>query len=365
MMHYIKNFILVALIASVTIGAVGDNYAFAEKPAKQLFGYKKLPARTSAASHGFYSKGCLGGGVGMPVDGPNWQVMRLSRNRRWGHPELIKTVQELSFKAKADGWNGILVGDISQPRGGPMLTGHRSHQIGLDADLWFTPMPNKRYTYREREDTSAISMLKRGTVYVDDKKWTKAHERILYHAAKFPKVERILVHAGIKKKLCDTVKGDRSWLNKIRPYYGHHYHFHVRIGCQPGSPNCKRQNPTGSDIGCGKKLDWWFNVAFAPKKPTKKDPNKPKKKPKKRRVTTLSDLPNKCKAVLYSSAKSANRSEFRLPSISAFAGPQLVQPEFDPSAALRSRPIEAGAFSNKIFTLLPLANVPIPSPRPY
>lgn len=365
MMTIIRNLMSVMLVTCVTIGAVGENYAFAEKPAKQLFGYKKLPAQTRAASHGFYSKGCLGGGVGMPIDGPNWQVMRLSRNRRWGHPELVKTVQELSNKAKKDGWNGILVGDMSQPRGGPMLTGHRSHQVGLDADLWFTPMPNKRYTYREREDTSAISMLKKRSVYVDDKKWTKAHERILYHAAKFPKVERILVHAGIKKKLCETVKGDRSWLNKIRPYYGHHYHFHLRIGCQPGSPDCKRQNPTGSDIGCGAKLDWWFKVAFAPKKPKKKDPNKPKPKPKKRKITTLSDLPNNCKVVLNSRAKAANKSEFRLPSIAAFAGPEMALPEIDPSAALRSRPIEAGSISTKTFSILPLVNVPVPAPRPY
>ena len=139
-------------------------------------------------------------------------------------------------------------------------------------------MPNKRYSYREREDTSAISVLKRGTFYVDDKRWNKSYEKLLYHAAKFPNVQRLLVHPGIKKKLCETVRGDRSWLNKVRPYYGHHYHFHVRLFCQSGSVNCKKQASTGTDLGCGKKLDWWFNVAFAPKKPSK-GPKK-KRKPK-------------------------------------------------------------------------------------
>lgn len=364
MRKFVVNTLSAVLVMCTGLSLLTPEVTYAEKSAKQLFGHQTLPAEISAASHGFYSKGCLGGAVGMPMDGPNWQVMRLSRNRRWGHPELIKTIQELSFKAKSDGWNGILVGDISQPRGGPMLTGHRSHQIGLDADLWFTPMPNKRYTYRQREDTSAISMLKRRSVYVDDKKWTKAHERILYHAAKFPTVERILVHAGIKKKLCDTVTGDRSWLNKIRPYYGHHYHFHVRLGCQPGSPYCKRQNPTGSDIGCGAKLDWWFKVAFAPKKPSKK-PKKPKTKPKVRKVTTLSDLPNKCKAVLYSNAKNANNREFKLPSVAAFSAPALALPAVDPSAALRSKPIESRSAKGAVFTALPVSGVPIPSPRPY
>ena len=123
-------------------------FVHAQTPAKKLFGNRPLPAALKPAAHGFYTKGCLSGGVAIPVDGPNWQAMRLSRNRRWGHPELIGIIEQLSYKAKKDGWNGLLVGDISQPRGGPMLTGHRSHQMGLDADLWLTPMPNKRMTYK-------------------------------------------------------------------------------------------------------------------------------------------------------------------------------------------------------------------------
>ncbi len=97
-----------------------------------------------AKSYGFYSKGCFSGGVAIPVDGPTWQAMRLSRNRRWGHPTMIALIEKLSRDAAAkDGWPGLLIGDISQPRGGPMLTGHASHQIGLDADIWLTPMPSR------------------------------------------------------------------------------------------------------------------------------------------------------------------------------------------------------------------------------
>ena len=89
-------------------------------------------------------------------------------------------------------------------------------------------------------------------------KWTPARTALLKRAATYPEVERIFVHPGIKKKLCDSVQGDRSWMAKIRPYWGHFYHFHVRIKCQPGSPNCKPQQPTGTDDGCGKSLAWWF-----------------------------------------------------------------------------------------------------------
>ena len=42
---------------------------------------------------------------------------------------------------KVSNWPGLLVGDMAQARGGPMLTGHASHQVGLDADIWLTPMP--------------------------------------------------------------------------------------------------------------------------------------------------------------------------------------------------------------------------------
>src|SRR5262249_5734421 len=110
-------------------------------PAKELFGRKTAPPPLQARTIGFYSKGCLAGRVALPINGPTWQVMRLSRNRNWGHPNLIAFLERLSAQAPKTGWHGLLVGDLSQPRGGPMLTGHASHQVGLDADIWLTPMP--------------------------------------------------------------------------------------------------------------------------------------------------------------------------------------------------------------------------------
>lgn len=265
--------------------------AQADQPAKQAFGTVKLPSVTAPETYGFYSKGCISGAVALPVDGPNWQVMRLSRNRNWGHPKLIALLEKLSRDAATTGWNGLLVGDISQPRGGPMLTGHASHQVGLDADIWLSPMPNRRYTNQEREDVSAISMLKPKSLYVDDNKWTSSRTALLKHAAGYPEVERIFVHPGIKKKLCETVSGDRGWLAKIRPYWGHHYHFHVRLRCQAGSPGCKPQDPIGKDDGCGKSLDWWFTD-----EPWK--PAKPDGKPKPPQIMMVSQLPQACAALL-------------------------------------------------------------------
>lgn len=336
--------------------------AFAKTPAKKLFGAKPLPAALKAQALGFYSKGCLAGGIAIPVDGPNWQSMRLSRNRRWGHPELISMIESLSIKAKQDGWNGLLVGDISQPRGGPMLTGHRSHQMGLDADIWFNPMPDRRMTYNERESISAVSVLKKGTFYVDEARWTRAHTMVLYHAASFPQIERVLVHPGVKKQLCDTVRGDRSWLHKIRPTWGHHYHFHLRMGCPQGSPNCRKQAATPKKTGCDDgSLEWWFSDGLVPKKPSGK-PAKP------RRELAVNDLPDACTAVLNAGSPDLQTATYKPRNSQGFAAPEIRLPEFSTAAVLGGRAIEAKGAS--VLGMAQLANddalnrVPVPTPRP-
>ncbi len=282
--------------------------AQAAQPAKKLFGGKKLPAVMKPQVHGFYSKGCVQGAVALPTDGPNWQAMRLSRNRRWGHPDLIRLVVRLSQDAKKVGWNGLLVGDISQARGGPMLTGHASHQLGLDADIWLNPMPNRRYTYRERERTSAKSMLatkSNGRINPNkiSRRFTRATHRLIKTAASYRGVERILVHPTIKRELCRRATGDRRWLYKVRPYWGHHYHMHVRMSCPADSPNCRPQRKPAANDGCGKELANWHKL-LNPKK-VKRKPGAKKPKPvkrKKKRQLRLADLPNACRAVLNAAA---------------------------------------------------------------
>ena len=273
--------------------ALGGNANAAEPLAKVLFGAQKTGAPGPAAAHGFYSKGCYSGGVAIATDGPTWQVMRLSRNRMWGHPQMIALIEDLSVKAVAGGWPGLLLGDISQPRGGPMLTGHASHQIGLDADIWLTKMPDKRLSATQRENMAATSMLKKGSLYVNDAIWTEAHGNLIRQAASYQNVERILVHPGIKKKLCDTMTGGSSWMSKVRPFWGHEYHMHVRLACPKGSPGCKGQEKTGSGDGCGKDLAWWFTD-----EPWKKAPPGTKPKPPARDTMTMASLPAACRIVL-------------------------------------------------------------------
>jgi len=229
--------------------------------AKQLFGRKSTPAKMPAHVIGFYSKGCLAGGVKLPINGETWQVMRLSRNRNWGHPRLIRFLEHLSEKGTKVGWPGLLVGDISQPRGGPMLTGHASHQVGLDADIWLTPMPDRELTREQREEMSATNVVAASRKDVDPKIWTPAHAAIIKAAATQPEVQRIFVNAAIKKALCREAGHDRAWLHKVRPMWGHNYHFHIRLRCPEDEPDCKPQDPVPGDAdGCG-ELDWWFRDA--------------------------------------------------------------------------------------------------------
>src|SRR5882724_12534816 len=129
--------------------------------AKELFGRKVLPAAMPTRVVGFYAKGCIAGAEALPINGDTWQVMRLSRHRNWAHPDMVALLERLSVKAHKDaGWPGLLVEDMSQPRGGPMLTGHASHQIGLDADIWLTSMPNRNLSRLEREEMSAVNMVR-------------------------------------------------------------------------------------------------------------------------------------------------------------------------------------------------------------
>jgi len=263
-------------------------------PAKELFGRKLTPAPMKARSIGYYISGCLAGGMALPVNGEAWQVMRLSRHRNWGHPILIDVIEDLARKVpKAAGWPGLLIGDMSQARGGPMLTGHLSHQVGLDVDIWLTPAPKRELTRREREEMPATNIVATSKTDVDPKAWTHGHFEVIKAAALDPRVERILVNAAIKKAVCreSSAKDRAAWVHKVRPWWGHNYHFHLRIGCPKDSPHCRSQPPAPHADGCGKALDWWFRESII-------HPPPPKHPPKPRKPKTMASLPAECKQVL-------------------------------------------------------------------
>lgn len=294
----LKSILALCLVAACGGGSADESAKMpaelGAKVAKQVFGFLPQGSEQRPQPLGSYAKGCLAGGAQLPETGPTWQAMRLSRNRNWGHPETVQFIKDLSVKAaRQPGWEGLYIGDISQPRGGPMLSGHASHQIGLDADIWMRAPKTLSLTANERENISSISMRKNNGAYTNDK-WTRQHHEILKAAASDPRVARIFVFPGAKVQMCKDETGDRAWLRKIRPWWGHHYHFHVRLKCPKDAKNCIDQAPPPAGDGC-KGADRWVRDILNPPPP---DPNKPKPKP--RGPLTMARLPVQCAAVAQS-----------------------------------------------------------------
>jgi penicillin-insensitive murein DD-endopeptidase len=274
-----------ALVFGLTMSLASE---LDSKPARDLFGAVSGPTNGTPKPIGFFSKGCLAGAVALPIDGNDWQVMRLSRNRNWGMPVLVKTIEHIARDARKAGWPGLLIGDMSQPRGGPMKTGHASHQIGLDADIWLTPMPTHTLSRAEREDMAAVNVVAADRLDVDHAKWTAAHLALVKAAALQPETTRIFVNAAIKKELCRTAGSDRSWMTKVRPYWGHDDHIHIRLACPSGAASCEEQEAPPEGDGCAEKdLAYWFQPGVLHPTPGKPRPPLP-----------LSALPEACRELL-------------------------------------------------------------------
>jgi penicillin-insensitive murein DD-endopeptidase len=278
--------------------------AQAQTKANQLFGAMGTPSQQASSPIGTYAKGCAAGNVELPESGPTWQAMRLSRNRNFGQPVMVQFLQELSVAATKVGWAGLYIGDISQPRGGPMTSGHASHQMGLDADIWMLPPRRMDLTRAERENLSSIPVRSADQRSVTEN-WTLSHQALLRAAALDKRVDRIFVAAAVKIEMCKTAKAsDKVWLQKIRPVAGHDTHFHVRLRCPRGASACETQTPTVAELsnggnGCDDTLMWWVTDFLNPPDPTKvpKDPEEPKRGP---RDYTMADLPAQCADVLNS-----------------------------------------------------------------
>lgn len=220
----------------------------------------QTPSDKKSESVGYYSLGCLEGGKSLPPSGPGFQVMRLSRGRFWGHPRLINFLKKTSKEILKKTNQKILVGDLGHAKGAPSLTGHNSHQSGLDVDIWFKTISKDRdLDLAERETINAPSFLISKEL-VNEKLWTKTHFEILKTYASHKDVERIFINPAIKKLICTQKRNKFSLeeMAKIRPWYRHDDHFHVRLKCPPDSKECISQKAPALVDGCDESLDWWF-----------------------------------------------------------------------------------------------------------
>jgi len=249
------------------------------------------PAAAEPRVVGTYTNGCVAGAAALPADGAGYQVIRMSRNRYWGHPELIRFLQDFGREVEAagigaDGTGVLAIGDLAQPRGGPMPSGHASHETGLDADVWLR-LDLPRLSFAAREGLEGVSVVDTDAWRVNGH-FTDETATVIRLAASDPRVERIFVHPAIKRAMCERRWDDRSFLKTVRPWFGHIGHMHVRIGCPAGSPDCTPQAPPPPGDGCGAELASWFPDPNRPPAPAAPQADRPPPPP----------LPVQCAAVL-------------------------------------------------------------------
>ncbi len=230
-----------------------------------------LAAGTAAAEEprivGGPGGGCIAGAVLLPSDGPGYQTVRASRSAFWGHPSTVAALQTLALRAQALGLPKLYMNDISRQRGGPFPGVHASHMLGLDADVWLDVKPKPVLNASGRDAVEVQSLVAASGRSVDPEVWDAGHVTLLRLAAGLPGVDRILVNPAIKRQLCQSVTGDRTWLRLIRPWYGHAAHMHIHFRCPAGQPECVDQAPTPPGEGCDASLQWWFDQLDAPSRP--------------------------------------------------------------------------------------------------
>jgi penicillin-insensitive murein endopeptidase len=254
------------------------------------------PTPGPAEAIGGAAHGCLAGGVELPVDGDGYSAIRLSRRRNFGLPETVAFVEALGHQAHAAGLQTFYVGDMAQPRGGPLPFGHASHQTGLDVDIWFTLRPKPDLPPAAREVVDLPSMLLPGLAGVDPRQFGPPQVKLLQLAAADPRVDRIFVNPVLKAALCHGYAGaatdGTAWLHRLSPWWGHDDHFHVRLHCPADSPDCEAQPPVPSGDGCDATLDWWLAELRKPSPPPKPGVPPPQPPPPRPR------MPPACRAVL-------------------------------------------------------------------
>jgi len=190
----------------------------------------------------------------LPADGPNWQAMRPSRNRAWGLPVLIQLMRSASGKLPAAGWAGLLVGDIAQPRGGPMLTGQariRSARCRHLADADAAAPVEPRRARRDAGDQwssqrmAMISMRRPGRCQHrrvprrSPRAWGRTH---------IPSTRRSAARCAAR-----LVPTGTGW-TKIRAWWGHNYISTFASPVRTAQAECRSQALPPPGEGCGKEF---------------------------------------------------------------------------------------------------------------
>lgn len=229
-------------------------------PAKSLdlrWSHQSTPTPGPARAIGQPGAGCLEGAVALPLQGPGWLIARPQRHREFGHPLLVAFLRNLAKAARRQRLGTITIGDMGQARGGPTPSGHRSHQNGLDVDVWYGPAVAATAGKKEAtlQPPSVVDMRSNKMLPA----WNDRAARLVRTAAEDPTVDRIFVHPAVKRTLCKERSQRGPWLRRVRPWWGHQDHFHVRLRCPLDNEDCVDTKPLPPGDGCDASLAWWFS----------------------------------------------------------------------------------------------------------
>nr|WP_318384048.1 penicillin-insensitive murein endopeptidase [uncultured Enterobacter sp.] len=265
--------------AIALLALLASNMATAATPWQKI----SQPVAGSAQSIGAFSNGCIVGANTLPVQSDTYQVMRTDQHRYFGHPDLVRFIQRLGNQVHHSGMGTLLIGDMGMPAGGRFNGGHASHQTGLDVDV-FLQLPKTRWSAAQLRKPQALDLVAKDGKTVVPSLWQPEITQLIKLAAEDNDVTRIFVNPAIKQQLCQVAGADRDWLRKVRPWFQHRAHMHVRLRCPADSLECVDQAVPPPGDGCGAELQSWFE-------PPKPAITKPEKK-------TPPPLPPSCQALL-------------------------------------------------------------------
>ena len=240
---------------------------------------------SQARIYGSTANGCIAGAASLSDKGEDFQQQRWGRNRHYAHPLMLQYLADLRARSAQFDQPPLVIGDLSQPAGGPYAySNHSSHNTGLDVDLPFI-FVQPRLSEAELNNPRDNYIVQGQTVR---ESFTPEIATYIKLAASDPRVDRIFVAPMIKKHMCALYEQDEynGFLRKLRPWFGHRAHMHVRLNCPSDSPECVLPQPIPEGTGCGYEVDSWF---LPP--PPKSQQVAAKPKPKK-------ELPAQCPLIL-------------------------------------------------------------------
>jgi penicillin-insensitive murein endopeptidase len=177
-----------------------------------------------------------------------------SRGQNFGTSDIMRALTGLAkhMKTTYPTIERTQIGDISAVEGG-RIPRHKSHQNGLDADVVY---------YRVNELSQSPQYPEWAEDFVVKSKLTKNfHIERNWEAMKYlvhnHDVGRIFVDSAIKKALCEfanqkgELESETEVLRRLRREDAvHMHHFHLRLKCPAGSPDCESQVEPPEGHGC-------------------------------------------------------------------------------------------------------------------